>query len=291
MSTKEKDVTCKASPEKKRIVADIIEKGKKYPIIGLLNMENLPASSLLKMKKQLRGKVELVMTRKTLIKRALKELNLENGDELISKIKGMPALMFTEDNPFSLYRTIKKSKSKAPAKGGQEAPFDLVVPAGPTQFGPGPIISEFAQLGIPAGIEGGKVAIKKETVAVKEGEVISDQMASMLSKLGIEPMEIGLDLICAYENGTVFGRKVLDIDEEAFLADLGAAATGGINLAVEIGYAAKETIVPLLTKAHRGARGVGLEAGITAPELVADVLAKGQREAASVAKEAGIDTQ
>ncbi|RMD58349.1 50S ribosomal protein L10 [Candidatus Woesearchaeota archaeon] len=277
--------THKAAKWKKDIVANIERLGKEYPIIGLLNMENLPASSLLRMKKQLRGKVQLVMTRKTLIKRGLEKLKLPNGEELIAKIKGMPALMFTKDNPFALYKTIKKSKSKAPAKPGQQAPFDIIIPAGPTPFGPGPIISEFAQLGIKAAIEGGKVVIKKEAVAVKEGETISGQLASMLQKLGIEPMEIGLDLVCAYEKGIIYDRKVLDINEEEFLANLAKAASGARNLAVEISYATKDTIETLLGKASRQARALGIEAGITSPDLIQDVLAKAQREAQALANQ------
>lgn len=277
--------TSKAAPEKKEVVAEIVKKGKKYPIIGVLNMKDLPASSLQNIKKQLRGKVDIVMTRKTLIQRGLKKLGLENGEELIGKLKGMPALMFTEENPFALYKIIKKNKSKAPAKAGQEAPYDLVIPAGPTPFGPGPIISEFAQLGIPAGIEGGKVAIKKETTAVKEGQEISEQMAGLLQKMGIEPMEIGLDLVCVYENGVIYDRKVLDIDEDTFLADLQGAAGRARNLAVEISYTTKDTIELLLAKAQRASCAVGIEGGIMAKELVGEILAKAQREAASLANQ------
>src|SRR3990172_9829997 len=102
--------TSKAAPEKKEVDKKIVQFGKQYPIIGLLNMENLPASSLLQMKKQLRGKVELVMTRKTLIQHGLTDLKLQNGEKLLEKIAGMPALMFTKENPFALYRIIKKSK-------------------------------------------------------------------------------------------------------------------------------------------------------------------------------------
>ncbi len=283
--------TSKAAPEKKQIVKQIVDLGKKYPIIALLNMENLPASSLLTMKKKLRGKVELVMTRKTLLNRGIEQLKLENGEALLQKMKGMPALMFTKENPFALYGTIKKSKSKAPAKPGQQAPYDIVIPPGPTPFGPGPIISEFAQLGIQAGVEGNKVAIKKEATVAKEGQVIKPQLASLLQKLGIEPMEIGLDLICVYEKGIIYDKKVLDIDEKAFLADLCKAASGAQNLAVEIVYVSKDTIQPLLAKAHRGARAVGIEGGIMEPELVQEILAQAQRQAKRLAGEANINVQ
>ncbi len=282
--------TKRAAPAKKAVVKKIVQFGQQYPIVGLLNMENLPASSLLQMKKQLRGKVELVMTRKTLIQLGLKELNLPNGEQLLQKVQGMPALMFTKENPFALYRILKKSKTPAAAKAGQLAPRDIVVPAGPTPFTPGPVISEFAALGIKAGVEGGKVAIKQEATVVKEGQPIEAKLASMLQRLGIEPMEIGLDLVCVYEKGIIYPKSVLDIDETKFMQDLTGAAGGAFNLAVEITFITKDTIETLLSKAHREAKAVGIEGGVLEPELVEEILAKAQREAKAVASEGNIQT-
>ncbi|MEM3154259.1 MAG: 50S ribosomal protein L10 [Candidatus Woesearchaeota archaeon] len=283
--------TSKAAPEKKEVVKKILTLGKQYPIIGILNMEGLPASSLLQMKKQLRGKVELVMTRKTLIELGLKNLKLENGDKLIENVKGMPALMFTKDNPFALYKIIKKSKTPAAAKPGQIAPRDIIVPAGPTPFTPGPVISEFAALGIKAGVEGGKVAVKADTTVVREGEPINAKLASMLQRLGIEPMEIGLDLSCVYEKGIIYPKSVLDIDETKFMQDLMGAAGGAFNLAIEISYTTPDTIETLLGRAFREAKAVGIEGSFMAPEIVEEILAKAQRQAQAVATEGNITFQ
>lgn len=282
--------TSKVAPKKKEIVTHIQKLGKEYPVIAVINMKNLPASALLRMKKQLRGKVELVMTRKTLITRGLEQLKLPKGEELIAKVQGMPALMFTKDNPFALYRTIKKSKTPAPAKAGQLAPRDIVIPKGPTPFTPGPVISEFAQLGIKAGVEGGKVAVKEDTTVVREGQPISDKLASMLTRLGITPMEIGLDLVCAYEKGIIYDRSVLDVDETKFAADLALAASGAFNLACDLGWATADTIETLIGKAFREAKQVSLEGSIITPELAEEVLAKAFREASAVAEESNIQT-
>ncbi len=255
--------TSKAAPEKKEIIKKIVTLGKQYPIIGILNMEGMPAGSLLQMKKQLRGKVELVMTRKTLIVLGLKDLKLQNGEKLIESVKGMPALMFTKDNPFALYNIIKKSKTPAAAKPGQIAPRDIIIPAGPTPFTPGPVISEFAALGIKAGVEGGKVAVKQDATVVREGEPIEAKLASMLQRLGIEPMEIGLDLSCVYEKGIIYPRSVLDIDEVKFMLDLIGASTSALNVAVDIGYISKDNVEVFLAKAYREAKALGEEGKIT----------------------------
>lgn len=258
--------TSKAAPEKKEVIKKILTLGKQYPIIGILNMEGLPAGSLLQMKKQLRGKVELVMTRKTLIVHGLKDMKLENGEKLIEGVKGMPALMFTKDNPFELYKIIKKSKTPAAAKPGQIAPRDITIPAGPTPFTPGPVISEFAALGIKAGVEGGKVAVKQDALVVKEGQPIEAKLASMLQRLGIEPMEIGLDLSCVYEKGVIYPKSVLDVDEVKFMANLIGAASEALNVAVDIGFITKDNVEVFIAKAYREAKALEEEGKVAAPE-------------------------
>ena len=223
-------------------------------------MENLPAKQLGSMRAQLRGKVILLMTKKRFMRLAIEKSKKQNIKELEKYIKGMPALIFTQENPFSLFKLLKKNKSNAPIKAGQKAPNDLVVPAGPTSFSPGPIIGELGGFRIKAGIEDGKVAIKEDAVVAKEGEEVSDKLAGLLTRLGIEPMEIGLDLVAVYEKGEILTKEVLDIDEEAFMNNIKTVASESFNLAMFIGYPNKDTIEPLLSKAHREARAVAKEA-------------------------------
>ena len=149
---------------KKKVVADIVKLAKAYPIIGSVNMENLPAPQLNVMRAQLRGKVEIYMTKRRLMNIALEQLKAEKpGIEALSKhLTGMPALIFTKDSPFKLSKTLRKSKSSAPAKAGQTSPRDIIIPKGPTPFAPGPIISELSSVGIKTGVEGGQRTIKKK---------------------------------------------------------------------------------------------------------------------------------
>ena len=272
--------THRATQQKKDIVKRIAELLMEYPIIGAVNMENLPAAQLQRMKSQLRDKIVLLMTKKRLIFRAIEEMKKEKKD--IEKLKAylnrMPALLFTRENPFSIFKTLKKSKSQAPARPGQLAPKDLVIPAGPTPFAPGPIIGELGALGIKAGVEGGKVAIKQDAVVCKEGEVINDKVASLITRLGIEPMEVGLNLVAVYEQGTIYPSKVLDIDEVVFMQDLMNAASYAHALAMEISYVTKDNAEELLQKAFREAKALALEANVLSDAVVEEFVAKAERE-------------
>jgi len=269
---------------KKKVVKDIVKLMKEYPIIGAINMENMPAPQLQIMRAKLRDKVKMVMTKRRFIKIAIDEVgSAKKGiDKLKDSLKGMPALMFTKENPFSLYKTIKQNKSPAPAKEGQTAPRDIVVTAGATPFAPGPIISELGSVGIKAGVEGGKVVIKQDCVVVKEGQKVSDKVASMLLRLGMTPMEIGLDLTAVYEDGVIYDRKVLDIDEDKFKSDMSNAARWAFNLAVESGYCTKETINLLIQKSFREAKAAAVEANILNDSTKDEILAKAERQALSL---------
>ena len=80
----------------------------------------------------------------------------------------------------------------------------------------GPAIGELQKAGIPASVEGGKIAVKKDTVVVRAGEKISKEVADALAKLGIEPMEIGLDLLAVLDGGTIYKKDILFIPKEKF---------------------------------------------------------------------------
>lgn len=263
----------KVPSAKKQAVESLSRLAKDYPLIGVVNLENLPAKQLQSMRTKLRGKVEIVMRKKTLMSLALKKSGKKNVEDLIKHFKGMSALIFTKDNPFSLFKTLKASQSKAPIKAGQVAPDTITVPAGPTSFAPGPIIGELGALGIKSGVENGKIAIKVDSEVAKEGDVISDKLAGILTRLGIEPMKIGLDLIAVYEDGEILTKDALDVDEEAYKNDILSAVTEVFNLAMFIGFPTTETTIPLISKAVTEARNLAMEAKVYTKETIKEIIA------------------
>lgn len=272
------------APYKKEIVKKISEMISEYPIVGLVDMESLPAPQLQTMREKLRGQVEIFMSKKRLMRLAFEDAEKAKPgiSKLLDHMKGMPALLFTKENPFAIFKTLKKSQSAAPAKGGQTAPKDIEVKSGATSFNPGPIIGELGAFGIKTGVENGKVAIKTDTVVCKEGEVISPKLAEILGRLGIEPMSVGLDLVAIFEEGAVFKKDVLDIDEEAFKETLMTAASDAFKLAFEVGLPTPETMEPLLTKAASDAFALGVECAIPTKDTVDMLLSRAEMQANEV---------
>ncbi|MFH1770109.1 MAG: 50S ribosomal protein L10 [archaeon] len=267
------------SQHKKDKVKEFTKLIDEYPIIGIVNMKNLPTKQLQVMRAKLRGNVLLRMTKTRLIRIALDNSKKPGIDKLKEQLKGMPALLFTKENPFSLFSTLKKNKSKAPISGGQTAPNDIVVPAGKTSFTPGPVIGELGGYGIMAGVEDGKIAIKQDKVVAKEGDVVSAKLAGLLQRLGIEPMEIGLDLVAVYENNEILTKDILDVDEDKYRANFMSASSMAFNLAVNIGFPTAETVIVLIQKAVAESRALVKEANIMTSENVGDILAKAEGQA------------
>lgn len=274
----------KANAKKQDVVAKLVDLMKQYPIVAAVDMENLPAKQLQVMRTQLRGSVELFMAKKRLIVKAIEqvEANKKGLSELKPYLRGMPALLFTKDNPFSLFKVLKKNKSSAPIKGGQIAPNDIVVPAGPTPFAPGPLIGELGAVGIKTGVEAGKIAIKADSVVAKEGDEVSQSLAGILQRLGIEPMEIGLNLTAAFENGEILTKEVLDVDEEAFKEQLGQAYFEAFNLAFNTSYPTTDNIELLLQTAFMDATNLALDREVVNGDTLTPLMGKAYAAALAV---------
>ncbi|MBI2140972.1 50S ribosomal protein L10 [Candidatus Woesearchaeota archaeon] len=278
------DYVAKAAVEKKKVVDVLVRAFGTYGVVAVVNLESLPAAQLQRLRQSLGNDLQIVMCKKSVIRLAIASVKgkLKGVEQLLDLLTGMPALLFTNQNPFKLASLLQKSKSKAPAKPGQTAPYDIVIPAGPTQFAPGPIISELAAVGIKAGVEGGKIAVKVPSTIVREGEKIKPKVAEVLAKFSIQPMEIGLNLVAAYENGIIYGRKVLSVDPATYVNELVSAAMESRAVALHIGFPAAETIGTLITMSARQARHIAREYGIMVSELAEELVGKAGLEAAAI---------
>lgn len=277
----------KVAEYKKKAVDDLIKLISGYPIIGAINLKSLPAPQLQKMREKLRKDVVIKTAKRRLIKLAIDKTKISKKDidKILPHLGGMPALLFTKQDPFKLAKIIRKSKSPAPAKAGQIAPKDIIVKSGPTPFAPGPVISELSSIGLKTGVEGGKVAIKSDAVVTKEGEVIKANVAQILTRLNIYPMEIGLDLVAVFDDGVIFEKSVLNIDDQQFIDNITLAGGQSFNLAIEIGYITKETIEVLLPKAYNDALSLARAQDILCSETVGEILGKAEAQMNSLKAE------
>jgi large subunit ribosomal protein L10 len=270
------------SQKKKTMMAMLKEDLEGYPVVGICDVHKLPAKQLFEIKNKLRGKAVIKMVKKRIMKKAMAESGKKDISKLVDKIQSQPVLLFTKANPFELAQTIAKSASKAAAKAGDTLPNDIMVYPGPTSLPPGPAIGELQRVKIPVGVEGDKIVIKKEARIAKRGEKVSKELADALAKLGIEPMEISLNLLAIWDQGTVFGRDVLLIPPEHYIGQIQAAYSSAFSLAFSISYPTPATVPFLLSKAHQQAVSLAMEAAIATPATAPLLLAKARAQASAL---------
>ncbi|QSZ66974.1 50S ribosomal protein L10 [Methanofollis aquaemaris] len=270
---------------KREQVEEIKQRFAEYPVVGLVDMHGIPASQLQDIRQNLRGVAEIKMARKTLTHHALNEIG---GDvvEMGGHISGQSALIFTKENPFKLYKQLELTKTKMAAKPGETAPEDIVVAKGPTSFKPGPIVGELQQAGVPAMIEGGKVKIRETKTVVKKGEVINAKIAGVLAKLEIKPMDVGLILKAAFQDGTIFAPETLAIDETVYLNQITLAAQQAFNLSVNATILTPLTTETIVGKAAQEARNLAVEACIYEKDVADLIVGRAYREMLAIAMKA-----
>lgn len=273
------------SPGKKELVEKLVEEFNRSQVVGIVNIHGIPAAQFQKMRRKLRDKVNLRVTKSNLLAIALEQASEKKKglEKLKDVIEGQTAVVTANVNPFKLFKEMEATKTKAPAKGGDIAPDDIWIREGETPFKPGPIVGDLQKAGIPAAIEKGKVVVKKDKLLVPKGERIPKLVASSLTRLEIFPMTVGLDLRGVYEAGMVFSRDVLAVDEVKLMADIQLAGLRAFNLSVNIVYPTKATIEPMLGKAHTDALNLAVNAGIMTKESVPYILAKAKSEALALA--------
>lgn len=261
--------------EKIAALEEIKENVKKYPVVGIVDLYKMPSEQLQAIRKELRGEVLIKMYKKKIIQKAFSELNLNNLSKLCEYNPRQPVLVFTKINPFKLYKLFEKSKTPTYAKEGDIAPYDIVVKEGPTKLPPGPVIGELQRAKIPAMVKEGKIHISKETVVAKKGSVITAELAGLLKKLEIQPMEIGVNLLAVWEKEIIYDSSLLAVNEEEYKSKLVKAYQDALKLSVEIAFVTPENVSLLLRKAFMHAKSLGLEANLLEKGIVEDLIVKG----------------
>ncbi|OYT51546.1 50S ribosomal protein L10 [Candidatus Bathyarchaeota archaeon ex4484_135] len=271
---------------KKKVVEEIKGYLKKYKYVLIADLYKVRAAQLQELRRALRGKALIKVLKNTLFSRAIDNLDgqKEGLQALKAYLRGQNIFIFTNENPFKMARTIDQFKVKVLPSPGDVATNDIVIPAGNTGLPPGPIISTFGSLGIPTKIESGSIWIVKDTVVAKKGDVISHELAYILSKLDLKVLELGITLKAAYVDGIVIPGEELKLDVEGTKKAISEAFLEALNLSLNIAYPTSENVPLLLQMAHIRALSVALAASYPTKDTISLLLAKAEAEANALAR-------
>jgi large subunit ribosomal protein L10 len=288
MSQKMAPPTRKHYPKKKRLMYEELQRvPTEYTVIALSKMTKVRAAQLMMIRKKFRNDIKIKIIKNKVATRAFENVKGVAGLENLSKqLEGQCALIFTNINPFKLNLIFAQNKVFLPAKGGDIATKEIVVPSGNTGITPGPVLSEFKTANVPTKIDQGTIWVSKDTLVVRPGDIISTPLASLLSKLNVKPIEAGISVNFAIAEGLIFKEQDLRINLDEYKEDLVRSFEQALALATEAGYMTAETVKPLLVKAQQQARSLAAEAGYLTPETAGFVLPRAQVQAQAVANKA-----
>jgi large subunit ribosomal protein L10 len=255
-------------------VEDIKELLRGYKSIGIASLQKVRAPQLQELKKNLAGEVYMRVLKNSLTKLAIEGMEKDDLKKLEDYLGGANLFLFTDLNPFKLALRLERGKVKTTAKSGDISAMDVVIPAGSTGQPPGPIISQLNAVGLPTRIESGSVYVSKDTLVVRKGEVISERLAAVLSKLGIKAVEAGLSMKVFLDEGLIITGDLLKIDVAETRKTIEQSSSDAFALSLSIAYPTPDSIKALLQTAHKKAFALSLNANVPTKETIGDLLRK-----------------
>jgi large subunit ribosomal protein L10 len=271
---------------KAQMYQQLQELPKKYKVLALIKMYKVRSTQILPLRKILKDDVEFVSIKDKVAQKALEKLDVPGIKDIVGELSGQCMFMFTNMSPFKLNVLLAKNKIMMMARGGDVASLDVVVPAKNTGIAPGPMLTEFKEAGIPTKIDQGTIWIAKDTTPVLKGEVINEKLASILGKLDIKPVEAGILLYVALEDGVKYVEAEMVIDVEKIKGEFAQAHQEAVSLSIAAAYITPDNISQILSKAAQSARSVSVESGFMTDETKEQILQKADAQARAVAGKA-----
>lgn len=268
--------------EKTRMLNRVEELAKKYNTIIVSKLFKVRAGQLMLLRKNFKGELVMLVAKNNIAALGLERAGIKHADEFLSKLDGQNALIFTNMNPFKLYLSLEKSKVNLPARSGDIATDEIVVPAGNTGIPPGPVLSEFKEASVTTRIESGSIYVSKDSVVARPGDKISPKLAGLLSRLNLKPIKAGMSIFMASSDGLLLLQKDIAIDLNQYRSDVARAAAEAMGLALEAAYVTPETLPRLIGKAFKGARELARESGYVTIETAEAVLGLAEAQAKAV---------
>lgn len=271
---------------KAQMYQQLQELPKKYKVVAVIKMNKVRSSQILPLRKTFKGEVEFVSIKDKVAQLALNKLDIPGIKEIAEDLKGQCMFMFTNMSPFKLNVLLAKNKIMMAARAGDVASIDIIVPAKNTGIAPGPMLTEFKEAGIPTKIDQGTIWISKDSTPVAKGGIINEKLASLLGKLDIKPVEAGISLYSAIEDGLKYAEAEMIIDVEKIKEQIAQAHQEAISLSIEAAYITTDNISQILSKASQYARSLSIESGFMTDETKEQILQKADAQARAVAEQA-----
>lgn len=247
---------------KKKIVDEILSFLESYRTVMLVKTYKLRASTVNEARRRLRWKAVLKHVKTTLLQKAAERTSSKELKDFLKKYgsSGSIMLILSNEEPYELQQELRKYSVRLPLSAGDIVDREIIVPAGNTGLPAGPIISSLNEVGLPTRIETGSIWITKDTVVAKPGDVITPQLAAVLSKLNIRPVEAYVKSYAALCDGIVYTEDVLSTTTEDIRSSMAKSVENALKIALTTLFPTPESISIMLRDAFSKAVILGIRA-------------------------------
>lgn len=224
---------------KREEVNHLVDLFKDYKNIVVIDVAHLNDRQIQEIRKILRGKAIIRMSKKNLqllaIEQYKAESNKANLEEFAVNIPGQSALCFTNMDIFELKKIFNENEWMVPAKPDEITPVDIWVLAGDTGLPTGQVISELNMtLKLPTRIQNDTIWIRDDTRTHKAGDTVDVKQAAVLKKLGIKPIESLIKIHYAWSDGEIIPEEILYVDTEQIKQNLAIGHREALVILFEI---------------------------------------------------------
>mmetsp|Transcript_11260 Transcript_11260/g.22304 ORF Transcript_11260/g.22304 Transcript_11260/m.22304 type:complete len:210 (+) Transcript_11260:186-815(+) len=203
------------------------------------------------------------MGKNSIIKKVLKKKIEKNPNlqDLFDYINGNIGLIFTNNDIFEIKKILNENQIPAPAKVGQIAQNEVIIPAGPTELPPDGT-SFFQALNIPTKIQRGQIEIQDPIKLIEKGKIVGNSEAALLKKLNIVPFSFELQIKCIFDTDNCYKPTFFDISEKQIEDSLKTLFSSLDLIGISVGYDSSFTIRDTFKKVFNKVFIVGHSVGI-----------------------------
>eukprot|EP00996_Jenningsia_fusiforme_P001739 NODE_2601_length_1158_cov_443.724977_g2379_i0.p1 GENE.NODE_2601_length_1158_cov_443.724977_g2379_i0~~NODE_2601_length_1158_cov_443.724977_g2379_i0.p1 ORF type:complete len:339 (-),score=83.61 NODE_2601_length_1158_cov_443.724977_g2379_i0:88-1104(-) len=245
-----------------------------YEKIMVVTLTNVQSRQMQNIRIALRGKAAILCGKNTTIKKILLDrLTLRNTEkdqalyrELNHLMVGNVGLILTNGDLSEILQLVDSEKVQAPARAGATSPVDVIVPAGNTGLEPTKT-SFFQALNINTKITKGTVEILKDEKVIVAGDRVGSSEAALLQMLNIKPFFYGLVVEKIYEEGTTYGREILELTDEDMKKKFAVGLNNVTALSLATGLTTKLSFPHVVMNAFKNLLAVSVATDYTFSEF------------------------
>jgi len=180
-------------------------------------------------------------------------------EKLLQLVVGKVGLIFTDEPLSELKPAIEENKRGAYAKVGKIAPIDYTIPAGGTSLDPSQI-NFFHALQIPTKINKSMIEITRDVKICTKGKPVSQSEAAFLQKLGQKPFTYNMEVVNAYDNGSVIGPELMTLTTHKILERFTHHARNLTALSLETGIATEVSVYQSIFNSFKNLAAISVSA-------------------------------